>query len=300
MEPAYVPSRSAVLRTRASRTIRSVAIRGVRTVGLAWLVMASILFFMQDALVFPAPTAPLPDPGSIPRAGGFSLEHLVTSDGLHLAFWAQPPLPGKPVILFFHGNGSAAHGGARYLGPLHREGYGIVLAEYRGYSGNPGHPSEEGLARDARAYADWAAANYGAGLPVVMGESLGTGVAVTLASERPVRGLVLDSAFPSIADVVHAGFFFWAPTILLRNTFDSVHRIGRVTAPVAMLHGSSDTMMPASFDDRLAAAAPCVRGRLERQGIAHLVLGNDMTAASHDFVVAFLATLKPDGSCTAP
>ena len=262
----------------------------------AYLLVSVALWRVQGRLVFPAPTTPLREPAGEAARDGYQLEALDTGDGLRLAFWAAPPAGGRPSMLVLHGNGAAAPSIAPILAPLRQAGYGVVLAEYRGYSGNPGTPSEAGLALDAQAYAGWAEAQ-GGGLPVVVGESLGTGVAVRLASERRVRGLVLDSPFTSLADVVRSGPFWWAPTILLSSRFDSLSRIGRVTAPVLLVHGEADGVVPVRLSRRLVPAVPCLREALFLPGVVHTALRSDGSGRAMAALLDFLATLPDDGRC---
>ncbi len=264
----------------------------------AYLAVSLLLWRWQGALVFPAPTATLRAPEGEAAREGYRLEALETADGLTLRFWAAPPEPGRPVVLFLHGNGASAPSVAPVLAPLRRAGYGVLLAEYRGYSGNPGTPSERGLALDARAYADWAGA-HGAGPPVVVGESLGTGVAVRLASERPVRGLALDSPFTSLAAAVRASPFWWAPTILLSSRFDSLSRIRRVMAPVLIVHGEADTVVPVRLSRVLVPAVPCLREALFLPGVVHTALRSDGSGRAVAALLRFLSALPADGRCAS-
>lgn len=263
---------------------------------VSYMLVSLVLWQRQGSLVFPAPTTPLNTPSGEASREGYKLEALETSDHLRLAFWAAPPQQGRLTIIFFHGNGAAAPSIMPVLAPLRRAGYGLILAEYRGYSGNPGGPSEKTLALDAQAYLDWAEA-HGNGLPVIVGESIGTGVAVHLASERQVRGLILDSPFTSLADVVRAGPFWWAPTILLTSRFDSSSRIGRVKAPVLLVHGDSDTVVPVQLSHPLVNAIPCLSKALYLPGVVHTAFRSDTSGQAVAALLAFLAKVPPDGTC---
>ena len=272
--------------------VRILAVRAAasaaRVAAAAWIAGCAFMYLAQDSILFPAPTDPAGDPATW-GAAEFRIERLVTADGLALQFWAARPAPGMPTVIQFHGNGAAGWYGSRYLAPLAREGYGVVLAEYRGYSGNPGAPSEAGLAEDARAYADWTARSWEVRLPFLLGESLGTGVAVSLAAERPVAGLFLDSPYTSIPDVVWAGPYFWAPGVLVRNRFDSLSRIRDVRAPVFVVHGTDDILIPNRLSRRLLAAAPCRAGTLYLPGVPHVALGNDPSGKAVAALRAFLS-----------
>jgi uncharacterized protein len=181
---------------------------------------------------------------------------LTTADGLDLLAWFLPPAPGRPVILFFHGNcGHLGYRSGRLL-RFAREGYGVLLAEYRGYGGNPGAPCEAGLFADGAAALDFlACSGIGPDRIVLWGESLGSGVAVYLAATRPVAALVLEAPFTSVTACARRRYAFVPVALLLRDRFDSMSRIARVTAPLLVLHGERDRVVPVRHSRALLAAA---------------------------------------------
>lgn len=279
--------------------LKRIPITAARIALTAWAMGSAALWIAQDGLIFPAPRQSLGTPA---LAGWpmFQAEELTTADGFRLDFWAVRPRAGKPTVIVFHGNGAQASWGAPYLGELaERHGFGLILAEYRGYSGNPGAASEAGLIEDARAYARWAAEQWGVELPVLLGESLGTGVAIALASEIPTRGVVLDSPFSSIADVVSSGPFFWAPTALIRHRFDSRSRMPRIRSPVMVVHGTADQVIPVAQGREILSLAPCPGPGVFPEGVAHTALANDRSGAGRDAVVEFIGSLSEDGGCPA-
>ena len=147
---------------------------------------------------------------------------------------------------------------AALAGALNRMGHSVLLFDYRGYGGNPGRPTEEGLASDARAAQAWLSAQPGVERIVYFGESLGAAVAVGLAVERPPAALVLRSPFTSLADV-GAVHFPWLPVrLLLLDRYPSIERITAVRAPLLVIAGDRDDIVPASLSRRLydAAAEP--------------------------------------------
>jgi len=138
-------------------------------------------------------------------------------------------------------------------------GWGALLVEWRGYGGNPGRPSEAGLLRDARAgLAALQAQGHAPGRIVVWGESLGTAVAVPLAAARGdgIGALILELPFTSLADLA-ALHFSWlpAPRLLLRDRFDSLATIARVTTPTLILGGGQDRLTPPAMAKALRDAA---------------------------------------------
>lgn len=165
-----------------------------------------------------------------------------------------------PTIVIFHGNaGHLGHRGFKARVFLDR-GYGVLLAAYRGYGGNPGRPGEQGLYADGAAALDYLRDT--AGLPpgkiVLYGESLGTGVAVELAARGDLdfAAVILEAPYTSMADLGAHHYPYLPARLLMRDRFDSASKFGRVTAPVLMFCGSRDRVVPPDFGARLYAVAP--------------------------------------------
>jgi fermentation-respiration switch protein FrsA (DUF1100 family) len=178
-------------------------------------------------------------------------EVLVTADGERVIVWHVPPQAGMPVFLYFHGNGGALAHRSPLFRALTADGSGLVALSYRGYGGSSGSPTEAGLLDDARAAYAFAAARYPPERIVVWGESLGTGAAVAIAAERPVARVILQAPFTSAADVGAALYWFVPVRLLMKDQFRSDLRIGKVTAPVLILHGDRDTVVPIALGERL-------------------------------------------------
>ena len=197
-----------------------------------WLCAVATIWGRQERLIFRPDARPL---GKVPAdlaAVRFRQARLRTRDGLELAFWAAEPLRGMPTLLLFHGNAGNAADRASALAPFAAAGYGVVLAEYRGYAGNPGLPSEAGFLRDARAYLGWVATTWQEPSPILCGESIGSGVAVRMAMEQPVRAVLLDAPYTSVADLA-AAMYRWLPArALLRHPFDTLSCLPSVRAPL--------------------------------------------------------------------
>ncbi len=212
------------------------------------------LFFLQRRLLY--------HPGSIRPAladlavlGVREIE-LTTEDGLTLFSWYLPPRAGRPVIAYFHGNGGHVGYRAERLRRFAREGYGVLLAEYRGYAGNPGLPCEDGLFADGEAALDFLAdAGIDPAEIVVWGESLGSGVAVYLAARHKVAAVILEAPYTSVAAAAQRHYPFVPAALLVRDRFNSLSRVGRVTAPLLVLHGERDMVVPARHGRALLAAA---------------------------------------------
>lgn len=238
--------------------------------GAAILAAVALPAFMLTSLVrsmiFPASQAPFPEPREGER---WSLARYETTDGIRLAGAFFPaPAPDAPVLLYFHGNAEAAAHNLPFASDLRARGFGVFLAEYRGYGGLGGSPSEDGLYADAEA----ALAELGRlGTPssrvVLVGRSLGSGVAVELATRHRAAAVVLVSAYTSLVDMGRIVAGPLAP-LVVRDRFDSLSKIGRVSAPVVLLHGSLDDVVPVAMGRRLAGARPGARW-VEVPGTSH-------------------------------
>jgi fermentation-respiration switch protein FrsA (DUF1100 family) len=225
------------------------------------------LFLMQRAVLFPIPQVSR----TAPAAAGFPQveEHvLTTADGEKVVVWYMPAKPGRPVILYFHGNGDFLAGFFVRFRDMIADGSGVVALSYRGYFGSSGTPSEQGLLQDAAAAYAFTTARYGADRIVVWGFSLGTGVAVALASEQPVGKLILEAPYASIVDVAAGAFPIFPVRLLMRDPFHSDRRIARVKAPLLVMHGARDPTIPVASGERLFALAnePKKFVRFERGG----------------------------------
>lgn len=215
-------------------------------------IVALMYVFQRALMYFPDPTRTPPAAVGLPQAEEVVL---TSSDGEKLVAWHVPPRGDRPVLLYFHGNAGALDLRVGRFRWIVAEGDGLLALSYRGYGGSTGAPSEQGLIRDARAAYDFAAARYPPGRIVLWGESLGTAVAIALAATNEVGGLILDAPFTSAADVGAAAYPIVPVHWLIRDSFRSDLRIAKVTAPVLVLHGARDRVVPIRFGERLFALA---------------------------------------------
>lgn len=205
---------------------------------------------------------------------------LVTEDGERLDAWWSPPPAGHGVVLFFHGTPGTLRYTAWTLGDLAQAGLGVLAIDYRGYGSSTGSPSEAGLKADARAAFDFARHAVPDARIAVFGESLGTGVAVALALERPVAGVLLNAPYASL--VRH--WRLHAPPLpyrwLLTERFDSEAAIGRIGAPLMILEGTADDATPIDEARRLFAAAREPKIMIEVPDAGHLAAWNGEAKAN--------------------
>jgi len=215
---------------------------------LLYGLVVAAAYLGQRRLIYPAPA------GSQAVPDGYDRVTLKTSDGLNIdAAWREG-LPERPVIVFFHGNGDRWTGAAQAVLPLARAGFGVLLPEYRGYSGNPGDPEEEGLYRDGEAALAWLRAQ---GVPaeriVPVGNSLGSGVAAHVAAAYGLDRLVLVSPFTSLPDAASARFRFLPVRQLMKDRFDNRAKLAGYGGQALILHGSRDALISASHARELAS-----------------------------------------------
>jgi len=228
---------------------------GVALLALAMLVALVLVWSLQRRLIyFPYPVVPSAA-GVLPGSEEVAFD---TEDGLRLRGWFLPASGGDGgAVLVCNGNGGNRAMRAPLAAALSRAGLSVLLFDYRGYGGNPGRPSEAGLAADTRAAHAWLAARAGVdpGRVAYYGESLGAAVALGLAIERPPAALVLRSPFTSLADV--AQFHYpWLPVrLLLAERYPSLDRIRHLAVPLLVVAGERDAIVPASQSRRLYDAA---------------------------------------------
>jgi fermentation-respiration switch protein FrsA (DUF1100 family) len=224
----------------------------VTGVGAYVAVLVAMLVFQRSLMYFPSPRRLDPSAEGFPAA---RVIEFTSADGVRLLAWYVPAQVGKPLVLYFQGNADGLDARVNRFRKLTDDGTGLLALNYRGYGGSGGSPSEKGLIADANAAYDFAVKDVSPSRIVAFGESLGTGVAVALASEREVGGVILDAPFTSTADVGAAVYWFAPVRLFMFDQFHSDRRIGKVHAPLLILHGEQDRVVPISFGEKLFALA---------------------------------------------
>jgi fermentation-respiration switch protein FrsA (DUF1100 family) len=234
---------------RSSSSMRLILTGTVITALCIYTAFAAVLYATQRSLMyFPDKSHTTPTQAGLPQAEEVAL---TAADGVGITAWHVAPKDGKPVVLYFHGNGGSLHYRVERFKKLINDGAGLVALEYRGFGGNAGAPSEHGLIADAEADYAFAAARYPAKQIVVWGESLGTGVAVALAAEKPVGRVILEAPFTSAAAVAAILYWYMPVRLLMKDQFHSDERIAKVTAPILILHGLHDQTVPYTMGEKL-------------------------------------------------
>jgi len=181
---------------------------------------------------------------------------LPTPDGARIVSWYAPAPPGQPTLLYFHGNGGNLAGRAQRIARYQNARLGVFMISWRSYSGSTGSPTERANVADARlAYDHLVKLGVAPADIILYGESLGSGVAVQLAMEVPVGGVVLDAPYTSTVDIGAKAYPFLPVRWLMQDRYESARRIAGIGAPLLILHGTRDTVIPVAMGQRLHALA---------------------------------------------
>lgn len=221
--------------------------------------LAAAGWLLQRRLIyFPDRSAPPAAARVIPGARDVTLR---TADGLRLAAWLVPPRPGTPdrrvTVLVAPGNAGNRLDRAPLAAALAGRGLTVLLVDYRGYGGNPGSPSEEGLARDIRSARAYLIdeARVPAGRLLYYGESLGAAVVTALAAEHPPAGLVLRSPFTDLPAIGRVHYPFLPVRLLARDRFPVADLLSGVEAPTVVIYGTADSIVPPAQSRTVAGRA---------------------------------------------
>jgi fermentation-respiration switch protein FrsA (DUF1100 family) len=241
-------------RLRERSAIMSMLLKIVLTAAIAYACLVLAAWLGQRRLMY------FPDPSRIsPAAAGLmDVEErlLDVSDGAKLVTWQAAAHPGQPTLLYFHGNAGGLANRAGRFARYRAIGYGLLAVSYRGYSGSTGTPSERANIGDAIvAYEALRQRGVAPEDIVVYGESLGSGVAVALAAQRKVGAVVLDAPYTSIVDIAAGQYPFLPVRTLLTDRYESNALIRHVAAPVLILHGARDTIIPVEMGRSLHTLA---------------------------------------------
>jgi uncharacterized protein len=226
---------------------------------ILWLVAvyaaicAAAYFGNRMLMYFPDPTRVAPAEVGL---NGVKEIEIAVADGIALIAWYAPAKDDKPTILYFHGNGANAASRTPKIEEIRERGFGIFYLNNRGYGGSGGRPTEEDNVADAIAAYDHL---IGFGVPadeiVAYGESLGSGQAVRLAAARQVAAVVLEAPLTSTGDVARRTYFWLPLGMLITDKYDNERNIRSVAAPVLILHGEQDGVIPVEMGRRVYRAA---------------------------------------------
>ena len=253
---------------------------------IVYIACCAYLYFQQRSMqYFPGGPAPSHEQLGISEP---QIVRVTASDNLQIEGWYWPP--GEPenlVVVYFHGNAQEYNLRMQKLQTLRSHGYGTLFATYRGFGGNEGRPTQQGLYNDARAYMDWLGAK---GISpqriVLLGESLGTGVAVQMATEYEVRGVMLESAYNAITEVAKQRYFMFPIDLPMKDQYRSVDKIAQIDASLLFIHGTDDELIPIKLARDLYTKASEPKAFIAMEGAHH----NDLM--QHGVVTHLLSFLR--------
>ncbi len=195
---------------------------------------------------------------------------LYASDGVKVTGWYMKSPAPRGALLYLHGNAGDRRDWAQVAPEFVGRGYNLFILDYRGYGSSEGKPSEKGLYLDGEAAWVWLAERSRQdGLPAtILGKSLGSGVASYLAAKHTPAGLILDSAFTAMRDLiaVHAN---WLPRFLTPNLFNSLARISQIACPTLIVHGDLDDLVPLAHGLALYRSLICPKALAVISGAGH-------------------------------
>lgn len=257
-------------------------------------IAAIVLMYVGQRKLMYQPGQVLPSPSDtlIPDAKPVAL---LTEPDLEITSWFLPPGDGMPVVVYFQGNAATIADRDFKVAPWHEAGYGVWLVGYRGFGGNPGSPSEEGIYADARAsLSELANRGFPSQQIILYGESLGTGVATQMAYEMfaigtPAKGLVLEAPFSAMGDAAQDHYPFLPARILVKDKYDSLSKIANIGTSLLVIHGAKDRVVRQDHGRRLFAAAAKPKTALWLQDAAH---NNVYDFGVGSQVMKFFASLK--------
>lgn len=250
---------------------RRTLVAGLLAVGTAAVAFANPV----TRAIYPAPQTPLSLDGLPPSA---RFVDVTTADGLALKGIVTRAQTGKPLLLVFHGNASSAAGATAWFRPLIDKGYGVLAAEYRGYSGMPGRPDEAGLGKDADAFAALARTEA-SGAPIwLVGHSLGGGVALNLATRARFDLIVTIGTFTRIRDMTPGLARAFVP-----DAYRNEANVTKLEDPYLLVHGTADDVVPAGMGNALHRAASTAR----RTGASVVLIGEAHRPDAAKLLAAF-------------
>lgn len=249
---------------------------------LVYVILGLVLYFFQNKFLYL--------PYSDHQSTGLTLEkgrliQLKTSDNLALNSWYYKAKNPKKIIVYFHGNAGDLKNRENIIEPYLDEDYSFLLLSYRGYSNNPGTPSEQGLYTDARAAMDFALSEgFEESCIILFGESLGSAVAIQMAIEyKKIGALILRAPITSLRDVASYHYRLYPAKWLVREQYDSYNKISKISAPKLFVQGNKDIIIPISMGEKLYDKAIQPKEFITLNNFGH----NDLPDFS-DLVMVFL------------
>ena len=230
----------------STRRLMSLLIAAILAAVALYLLVAAAAYGFQRRLSYHPDTERV---APAARGLGFVREEVLTTpDGQQLVTWRMPAPPGRPTILYFHGNAAGLIDREIRIRIFDRDRYGLLMLAYRGFAGSTGSPGETANVADALlAFDRLVAEGVSPRDIVIFGESIGTGVAAQVAVQRRARALILDSPYTSFVDVARLRFPYLPVDLLLLDRYESKTYIANIGMPLLILHGEADEVVPVAM-----------------------------------------------------
>ena len=250
-------------------------------------ILIFLFVFQRNILFVPDRSTPSLTETNVSEMSAVNIE---TKDGLFLISWFYRGKVEKPLIIYFQGNAGNIGDRDYKARFLIDNDYSVLLLGYRGYGGNKGQPSEEGLRNDGEAALEFAnREGFGASNIVLYGESLGTGVVVDLGTRAKFKGMVLEAPYTSIEALAKKRYWFIPVSYLLKDKFDSINKVSRLTSPTLVLHGDSDKVINLDYGQQLYDAMPQPKNFARIPGGGH---SNLFDFGAGDEIISFIDSLN--------
>jgi alpha-beta hydrolase superfamily lysophospholipase len=226
------------------------------------------LYFNQQALLY------FPDK-EIKDISSYNLNNtqevfLQSEDGVKIQTWYHPASEGKPMVVWFHGNSYNISYKAHYFRKLLDMGYGIIAPSWRGFGKSEGAPSKEGIFKDARAAVNYLKQmGYKTEDTILIGESLGSGVATKIATENKFKGLMLITPYTSVADRAQEIYWYLPVKPMVTDDFNCIDNIENINTSLLIVHGTNDYTIPHQHSEKLIARAHEPKKLVLYDGKAH-------------------------------
>ena len=215
---------------------------------ITYLIVVIFIFFYQRKLLYHPSENNYLDETNL----NHKIEKIYIQSDTELVSWYYNNNKSYKTILFFHGNAGKLDNRVYKLNELAKLNINYLIVAYRGFSGNQGKPSEEGIYKDSNAAKKWLNENGINDKSIILyGESLGTAVAVDLASKNNFAGIILESPFTSMIKLAKKYYPYLPVTILLKDKYESENKLKKINAPILIMHGKKDTIVPFEMGEEI-------------------------------------------------
>lgn len=255
--------------------MRKLLIGLVMVIAIGYLSAMGVLYFFQRSFQYhPDKNIKEVSAYDLPSTQDLMIKSVV--DGASVQVWYhEPTRPGMPMVLFLHGNA----GTLGYRAPKFKElidmGFGFAAPAYHGFSKSEGKPTAETIFSDVITTIDFLKdKGFEAKNIIIVGESLGTGIAVEMAAKQQFAGVFLITPYTSIANRAQEMYWYFPIKSLVKDNFSSEDKIDKINAPLLIVHGTNDTVIPHSHAERLIELAREPKKIIIYPGFGHSNLDN--------------------------